>query len=289
MDEIEAVVSKYDPQYVRAGLTSEGPLKSFAGEFYGDVAEIFDVLTRVKNVERNPNGFSLADAPILGLLVRMWKLLKEIVRYYREDNAEMVSLFDRVFIEAAVTAEYLLKGDASRLVDYRKCSYRHRLRMLREEEAGSPFYQTKAGRRLASSIREKMEFEGFSAADFKEQKQNRWRLEGKSFFEIFGEVHSEDLYPMSYGIMSESIHASWNDSMDFDLVQNEEGMFSTFPFFKSADPRFVGPLIKFAVPAYRMWLQRIEAYDENLEGLLEWIERLNAEIFSRFDEVFDGP
>jgi hypothetical protein len=62
----------------------------FALTFYKDVAEIYDCLTRVRNVGRNPTGFSLDDAPILGLLVRIWKLLKEIIRYYEENNAEII-------------------------------------------------------------------------------------------------------------------------------------------------------------------------------------------------------
>ena len=45
--------------------------------FFKDVAEIYDCLTRLKRVERNPSGFSLDDAPILGLLVRIAKLSKK--------------------------------------------------------------------------------------------------------------------------------------------------------------------------------------------------------------------
>jgi hypothetical protein len=48
----------------------------------------------VRNIERNPTGFSLDDAPILGVLVRIWKLLKEIVKYYEADNAEIISVLN---------------------------------------------------------------------------------------------------------------------------------------------------------------------------------------------------
>jgi len=78
MHEIQAIAEKYDAAYVREGLDSLEAINRFAQTFYKDVAEIYDCLTRVRNVERNPSGFSLNDAPILGLLVRVWKLLKEI-------------------------------------------------------------------------------------------------------------------------------------------------------------------------------------------------------------------
>ena len=45
------------------GLSSLDSVNRFALGFYKDVAEIYDCLTRVKNVETNPTGFNLLDAP----------------------------------------------------------------------------------------------------------------------------------------------------------------------------------------------------------------------------------
>ena len=289
MDEIQGIISKYDEKYVRDNLTATADVNKFAAAFYKDVAEIFDIITRMKNVERNPTGFSLADAPILGLLVRIWKLLKEIIRYYDENNAEMIGVLDRPLLEAAVMAAYLMKSEEAVMEDYRKCSYRHRLRMVLSAKAGSPFFETKAGKRLLKSIQEKMAFEKLTEEDFALQKKNRWHVQGKTFYDIFRTVHDEDLYAMSYGIMSESIHGSWNDSMDFCLAKNDDGTFSAFPFFQPADIRFVSPLLIFSVPAYRAWLQRIQAHDDGLKQVLDWVERVNGAIFTKFDAEFDGP
>jgi hypothetical protein len=81
MDEIHEITGKYDSSFVSEGLSSLESINKFALTFYKDVAEIYDCLTRIKNSERNPTGFALDDAPILGLLVRIWKLLKEIIKY----------------------------------------------------------------------------------------------------------------------------------------------------------------------------------------------------------------
>src|SRR5258708_578469 len=108
MDELNAIIEKYDAAYLRAGLASLETMNVFAPRFYKDVAEIYDSLTRLKNVERNPTGFSLDDAPILGLLVRVWKLLKEILIYYEQKNGEIIGVLERPLIEAAVTASYLM-------------------------------------------------------------------------------------------------------------------------------------------------------------------------------------
>ncbi|MGH1447947.1 MAG: DUF5677 domain-containing protein [Pseudomonadaceae bacterium] len=148
MDEIEKIISRYDEAYVGQSLRSLDDINRFTGTFVRDVAEIYDCITRIRNIDRNPTGFSLEDAPILGLLTRIWKLLKEIVTYYERDNAEIISILERPLIEAAVTAEYLLMSDSSVIEDYRKCSYKDRLRILRELKEGSRFFETKAGKRL---------------------------------------------------------------------------------------------------------------------------------------------
>lgn len=288
MDEIRAIIEKYDEAFIEQGLTSLEALNRFALTFYKDVAEIYDCITRVKNIERNPTGFSLDDAPILGLLVRVWKLLKEVIRYYEENNAEIITILERPMLEGAVVASYLMTNDQSVIEDYRKCSYKDRLRLLRNLEKGSAFYETKAGKRLIKSVQQKMAFEKLTPQDFDVQKQNRWRIQGKTFYDIFAEVEHADLYAATYGMMSESIHGSWNESLDFCLGKKEDGTFSAYPFSFPADIRFVSPTLRFTNKPYRLWLQRIDAYDDNLCGLLDWVERVNTALFRQFDERFDG-
>jgi hypothetical protein len=288
MDEILRITEKYDETSIKEGLSSVEALNKFALIFYKDVAEIYDCITRIRNIERNPRGFSLNDAPILGLLVRIWKLLKEVIRYYGENNAEIIGILERPLIEAAVVAQYLTTRDQSIVEDYRKCSYKDRLRLLRNLQMGSAFYETKAGQRLIKSVREKMDFEKLTLQDFEVQKKNRWKIQGKSFYDIFAKVEHVDLYTATYGMMSESIHGSWNESMDFCLNKNDDGTFSTNPFPHAVDIRFVSPTLLFTNKPYRLWLQRIDAYDENLRMLLDWIERVNTALFRQFDEIYDG-
>lgn len=288
MEEIQKITSRYDEEYVTENLKSPEEINKFTGIFVGDVAEIYDCMTRMRNIGRNPNGFSLEDAPILGLLTKIWKLLKEIVVYYEKDNAEIISILERPLIEAAITAQYLLKSDSSVLEDYRKCSYKDRLRILRELKTKSRFFETKAGKRLIESVQEKMELEGLTENDFSQQKKNQWKLQGKTFFDIFKEVTDEDLYKYSYGIMSESIHGSWNESMDWCLQKNEDLTFSVFPFSHPADVRFICPTIKFCNKPYREWLKRINCENKFLTETLDWIEKVNRRLFFLFDEKYDG-
>lgn len=287
MEELNEITKKYQPEYVREGLSSLNSLKRFALVFYKDVAEIYDCLTRIKNIDRNPSGFSLEDAPILGLLVRIAKLLKEVIIYYERDNAEIIGILERPILEASAVATYLMRHDPDVMVDYRKCSYKDRLRLLRDLGAGSRFFDTKPGQRLLKSVREKMNAEGFSKDDFSEQKKNRWKLQGKSFYDIFAEVEHADLYASSYGMMSELIYGSWNELLDWCLTKASDGTYNANLFSYPADVRFVTPTIRFTNTPFRLWLERIDAYDENARRLLDWIEKVNTILFHKFDEMFD--
>ena len=287
MEEIRNITEKYDESYVKNVLNSLEDLGLYAGIFYKDVAEIYDVITRIKNPERNPTGFSLDDAPILGLLVRIWKLLKQIISFYEENNTEFVSLLERPLIEAAVVASYLLQNNSDVVRDYRLCSYKDRLRMLRDHREGAAFFNTKAGKRLLRSIKEKMHFEGVTEDSFSVQKQNRWRLQGKNFYDIFDMVIGRQLYTATYGMMSESIHGSWDDSMDYCLSQNDDGTFSTYPLFQPADIRHLSTTLMFCNEPYKRWLSRIDVHEPALSDILDWIERFNKTLFRKFDKVYD--
>ncbi|MNF28516.1 hypothetical protein D3C76_433050 [compost metagenome] len=288
MIELTQITEKYQPSYIEKHFSSLEGLHTFSVTFFKDVAEIYDSLTRLRNVERNPTGYSIDDAPILGLLVRISKLLKECVKYHEQDNAEVIAIFERPLIEATTIASYLmLNGDAA-TADYRKCSYKDRLRILRELESGSSFFDTKAGRRLLAAVKEKMNFEGLTEEDFAEQKKNKWRLQGKSFRDIFAEIEHDDLYPATYGMMSESIHGSWNESMDWGLVRNDDGTFSAFTDYHPADIRYVTPIVNFTIKPFRLWLQRIDVYENDFKGTMDWIDRVNTRLFRTFDSLYDG-
>ena len=288
MEEVRNIILRYkDLDFEKEVSTFDG-LVALSTTFYKDVAEIYDVVTRVRNVERNPTGFDFNDAAILGLLVRIWKILKEIVIYYEKNNADIISLLDRQVIEASVTAKYLLiKGDEA-IIDYRKCSYKDRINMILDSQKNPEFWQTKPGQRLMKSIMDKLETEGWNIDSFEEQKKNRWKLQGKSFYKIFTEIEPEAYYKHLYGIPSEGIHGSWNDSMDYHLQKNEDGTFSVYPFYQAVDIRFVTPILRLCHDPYAMWLKRIDSQDEYLLKALEWTRRMNIRLYNSFEAVYES-
>lgn len=76
--------------------------------------------------------------------------------------------------------------------------------------------------------------------------------------------------------------------MDWCLQKNEDATFSVYPFYHEADVRYITPTLRFCNESYRLWLKRIECYDENMTNILDWIERVNSRIFMIFDQKYDG-
>ena len=181
MTMIPDIRAKYNVDDIRENLKSAEQVNDYALDFFKDVTNVYRLAIDQKNPIRNPSGYSLSDAPILGLLVRMWKLSSLVVRYFEQDNGENIATFHRPLMEASVTALYLLRQDNAVIQDYRRCSYKDALRILRDYKAGSPFFRTRAGRRLLTSVREKLALEGLTEDSFSPQKQQSMAAAGQEF------------------------------------------------------------------------------------------------------------
>ena len=290
MREIADIIDKYLDIDFSESLSTTIKIKQFSNVFYMDVANIYDAITRLKNKEKYKSGYGSNDAAILGLLVRTWKILKEAVFYYERNNDQMLSMLDRSMIESSITAIYLMKSSSGTIEDYRKCAYKDRVRAL-QESTEKHFFQTNAGIRLVNNIKLKMDHDGFDLSSFSKQVTQKWKLDGKNFYEIFSTIENPDFYKYLYGFGSESIHGSWCESLDHDLIRNDDGTYDACPFFNQTDIRFLTPIIRVTNQAYNMWIDRIEAtneYDGYFVKVLKLVDNTNAKIFEAFDKIYSN-
>ncbi len=287
MIELRPIMSKYDENYVANFLEAGDTLDRYALNFCEDVVEIYDLVSRLRQEERNPTGFSSNDAAILGLLIRTWKLLKQALQLHKAHHAEFILVVERSVVEAAVMATYLLKNNDSIVEDYRMCSYRNRLRILRELQTGLPFAATKPGQRLLNSIQEKLERDNLTQSSFSRQDAHGWRVQGKTFFDIFEEVVDPQLYRSAYGVLSETVHGSWLESVDWSLTQHRDGTFSPRYELDSAPIGFVSLLLPFSTPPYRLWVERIQVDNDNISLALNWIDKFNSVLLEKYNYLLD--
>ena len=289
MRDIDRIWLKYEDQSLLDRLESLDDVNRLALTFCQDVACTYRLVTFRRNPSRDPSGYGLADAPIVGLLTRVAKLLRLICKFYELGNGDHLAVFSRLLIESAIVATYLLREGDGAVEDFRRCSYKHTLRILRDHESGSEFFRTPAGHRVLRSALDDLALEELTKQSFAVQKRNRWRLQGKSLYDIFGEVVGPAEYPFVYGIMSESIHGSWNESMDWCLSRNDDGTFSAFALYHGVDARVILPLVRYATPPYVLWSDRIQIQDDSMRQTFDRIHDYSRSIYLRFDELYDGP
>ena len=288
MHEFDRIWLKYKEGRILDRIDSLDEVNRHALAFGRDVAQTFRLITLLRNPDWGPAGYGLSDAPVIGLLTRVAKLFRLVCTFYELDNGDYLSVFSRPLIESAIVATYLMrKGDAA-IEDFRLCAYKDTLRILRDRDNGSEFFETAAGQRVLQAANDDLALEGLSKSSFGLQKHNRWRLQGKSLHKIFAEVVSADEYPSVYGMMSESIHGSWNESIDWSLLSHGDGTFSTRVNSVSVDARVILPLVRYASPPYGLWIERIELQDQSLQEVLDQIQNYARMIWAKFDGFYDG-
>ena len=289
MSDSDRIWRKYEDQGLLDRLESLDDVNQLALAFCEDVARTYRLITLRRNPSRDPFGHGLADAPIVGLLTRVAKLLRLVCKFYKLGNADHLNAFSRPLIESAIIATYLLREEDEAVEDFRRCSYKHTLRILRDYESGSEFFRTPAGQRVLRSALDDLALEGLSKQSFAVQERNGWRLQGKSLYDIFGEVVGPAEYPFVYGILSESIHGSWNESMDWCLSKNDDGTFSAFARYVDVDARAILPFVRYATPPLVLWSDRIQIQDDSMRQTFDRIDNYSRSILRRFDELYDGP
>ena len=289
MHEVDRIWLKYQEGRFLDRLESVDEVNRFALTFGRDVAQTLRLLTLMRNPDRNPLGYGLSDAPVVGLLTRVAKLLRLVCRFYELGNSDYLHVFSRPLIESAIIATYLLRAGDEAVQDFRRCSYKDTLRILRDHKSGSAFFRTAPGQRVLRSALDDLALEDLSSESFAQQKRNRWRLQGKSLYDIFGEVASPDEFPFVYGMFSESVHGSWTESMDWSLYRNDNNTFGPYALFLGVDARAILPLVRYATPPYALWVERIGLSDKSLRQTLLRILNYSRTIYLRFDKLYDGP
>ena len=88
MSNIEQVWLKYHDQSLLNRLDSLDDVNRLALTFSQDVARTYRFVTIRGNASREPFGYGLAEAPIVGLLTRVAKLLRLICKFYKRDTAD---------------------------------------------------------------------------------------------------------------------------------------------------------------------------------------------------------
>lgn len=280
LSELQEIFVKYQTISLPQIGCNVNELVKFSFAFFADVSEIYDIITRLKNTERNPSGFTLNDAPILGLLIKISKTLREMIAYYRAGDASIICLLEKQAVEAAIVAQYLLQASPHVIENYRKCSYRGRLEIL-EARGGERCFTSKLGKHLKKNIQAQLVAERLDETGFDLQKKHEWRIDGKNVRDMLTDLHVGLLYGYLYGIDTESVHASWGHSTKYDLCLNGDQTYSAGPVERSAEIQYMVPVIEVCNHAFVGWSERVQLGEHGRS--LKWITDVNQHLLHAFD------
>lgn len=108
-----------------------------------------------------------------------------------------------------------------------------------------------------------------------------------TFHGIFKEVMGEDLYPVSYGAYSDSVHGSWLDVRSFSLRGDGTRGFSPLyePLRESVD--HISLIVLFATMPFHEWAARVEL-DPYIVEVLSVVDKINGRLFDKYGQRIDG-
>ena len=131
--------------------------------------------------------------------------------------------------------------------------------------------------------------EGLDENSFEEQIANGWRLGGKTFLRVFEDVMGEDLYAVSYGASSESVHGSWQDIRGYSL-QRDAAREGFYPLYEPLRVNVGNAcmIVSFATLPFREWAKRVQLDNPYIGEVLDFIDRLNVRLFDKYGKLLYG-
>lgn len=173
---------------------------------------------------RDSRGYSIDEAPIIGLFVRIYKLFDALTYHYCENHGEIVVLFKRPIFESYVTMKYLIKNGLESCKSYRMSSFasakKHYKHISKKRENNTQLSPIE--KRIMWKISNRLKENNFT---FEELDQNKnWRIDGKSFKDLLRSLNffdSEIAYNFVYSSESSYIHGDWYDVKIMHLFEEK--------------------------------------------------------------------
>lgn len=210
------------------------------------------------------------DATILGLFIKQYKYLQDIVNSFKSQNTHLFFLLQRIRYEAIIKMLYLIKHPEARR-EYRIKSYKNRHNVYKEHNDDTMFLV------MISKYLEDIQKDGFSIDEL--NKIRDWKLGSMNFDGMVNEVDYKENYRLAYGLPSDMIHSDWGEIRQLYLNQDEEG---TRMFHDLEDK----PL------HYRALLYELAISCKAATSYMKWIEDLDEieyseQIKTRIHEIYE--
>lgn len=254
---------------------------TFFVEYMNDLAEFTEFYFLTDEIDDKICAYTLDQSTVVGLMTRIIKYYKEVVLFFTDRKLELICLMYRTIYESFVVMKYLIKHGEESQRYFRLISYKDRYKdneLLKS--TGSKNCEILVEKFEALRLRDR-----FSISDFEEEnnkdKRKRWKLDGKSFWEIQEDVDVKGVYKYVYGMPSDMIHGGWGEIGQFHLDYYQNGLFR--PKLEYYDKLEIKPMLSFnsilieALIQYNEWNGIVECDMEALK-VFRRIQKLHIEL-----------
>jgi len=206
------------------------------------------------------------NAVINGNLVRLWKLLCEMLGQTAEHHRETSSILARLVFETIVNTKYMIKYFSQETIEsYIRHSLRHEreLRDVVEKNVAARNGIAKPIEdRILRSIEKAERYAGISL-DSIDVAKRRPAWGGISLYKKAEQVGLDTAYLAAFGGMSHNVHGSWQDLYEYHLEPQGDGTFRPYLEWHRPRPQVLNATTKLVINVLCAYFEHLE--EESIE------------------------
>jgi hypothetical protein len=289
MDELVKLYDKYRAFNHTKLYASKADFDELFQEFIKDFDVVIDILARMYNEDKYPQFYDINESTIVGAIARIVKLYKECVHLFKEKNDDVLGLIIRPLFETTIIVRYLIVSGANSQKNFRLVSYKSRFQNYKKLIADENLQEVPAAKRLLEKLNTKIERDGFTIQDLEDEQASggrKWKLDGKSFYDIHKEVGDENHYSFVYGVGSDSVHGNWQEINDYHLTGKYQNHYSGFLNYEDPKCITIIPIIDFIMNSFSEYLEWNGCFDENNRCLFEILTHWNRVFYDIYEEKY---
>lgn len=177
------------------------------------------------------------QAVLGGHLVRLYKLISAILDQTCQHRREISFMFARMAFECIINLAFIIKNYSPELlVSYKSYSLKHEKKLMTKINENIALRDGEVlpiETRMINSIFNTFKASGLMPEDINPKELRNWG--GMNIYEKAENVGMGEAYLAAFGGPSHNIHGNWQDLLEYQLEETDEGMFT--PDFEWHNPR----------------------------------------------------
>lgn len=204
---------------------SDNNFMHYSVELMKELGQYYVIIASIVNNNSQFGGWNRDQAVLVGLLVRLSKLIVSYIENICKKQLEIANIIQRCILETAINLEYLIQNFDNNIIDeFVKYSLKTEKALLNtiNDNINKRGAQENIEVRMLESIERAFNISKVNAVDIDPNDRKVW---GKSIFNRFKELGYVELYNHFYGLQSHFVHGNWQEVLSYHLTYENDEFF----------------------------------------------------------------